>query len=84
MHCLRGSRLSEIWRAWAMNFRVMLSGLVLKLSAGRIVTRTARQILAERRIAWQEKVAKMQAALDAERTRGWGFKYIDGKRIDWR
>lgn len=83
MHCLRGSRLSEIWRAWAMNFRVMLSGLVLKLSAGRIVTRTARQILAGRRIAWQEKVAEMQAELDAERARGWGFKYIDGKRIDF-
>lgn len=84
MHCLRRSRLSEIWRAWAMNFRVMLSGLVLKLSAGRVVTRTARRVLEERKAKWEEKCEQMQAKLDAERSRGWGFKYIDGRRVDWR
>lgn len=84
MHCLRGSRLSEIWRAWAMNFRVMLSGLVLKLSAGRIVTRTARRVLRERKAKWMKKCEQMQIALDEERARGWGFRYIDGRRVDWR
>jgi hypothetical protein len=67
-----------------MSGRAIISGLLLRVSNGRIVTKTARQILAGRRIAWQEKVAKMQAELDAERARGWGFKYIDGKRADWR
>lgn len=67
-----------------MSGRAIIGGLLLRVSNGRIVTRTARQILAERRIAWQEKCAQMQAELDAERTRGWGFKYIDGRRVDWR
>ena len=67
-----------------MSGRAIIGGLLLRVSNGRIVTRTARQILAERRIAWQEHCVKMQAALDAERTRGWGFRHIDGRRVDWR
>jgi len=67
-----------------MSGRMMLSGLLLRLSNGRIVTRTARRVLRERKAKWMKKCEQMQIALDEERARGWGFRYIDGRRVDWR
>ena len=67
-----------------MNGRVFLGGILLWMSGGRIVTRTVREAVRRERKAWAEHCREMQAALDEERTRGWGFKYIDGRRVDWR
>ena len=56
---------------------------ILKLSAGRIVTRTAARILSERRRAWMDHAAGIQSELDAERARGFGFRYCDGRRVNF-
>lgn len=53
-----------------MSGRAIISGLLLRVSNGRIVTRTARRVLAERRKAWQEHCVKMQYELDIERING--------------
>ena len=64
-------------------FAVFFGAAVLLLSGGRIVTRTAARILSERRRAWLDHAAAIQAELDAERARGFGFRYCDGRRVDF-
>ena len=65
------------------HFRHLFAALVLVLSAGRIVTPYARMEARRRRAAWMEHARELQAALDDERARGWGFRYCDGRRIDF-
>lgn len=64
-------------------FARIFGAVVLALSGGRIVTRTAARVLADRRRAWRDHAAGIQSELDAERARGWGFRYCDGRRIDF-
>jgi len=64
-------------------FARIFGAVVLALSGGRIVTRTAARVLTDRRRAWMEHARELQAALDDERARGWGFRYCDGRRIDF-
>lgn len=64
-------------------FRTAAAVVVFALSGGRICTRTARKYFAARRRSWLDRAAAIQAELDAERARGYGFKYIDGRRIDF-
>lgn len=59
------------------------SAVVLAISGGRIVTRTAARILSERRRAWLDHAAAIQSELDAERARGFGFRYCDGRRVNF-
>lgn len=67
-----------------MSGRVFFGGLLFWMSGGRITTRPVRQALKAERDEWARKCAEMQAELDAERTRGWGFRKFDGRRVDWR
>ena len=61
----------------------LFAALVLVLTGGRILTTTAREELTARRAAWRDHAREIQAALDDERARGWGFRYCDGRRVDW-
>ena len=36
-----------------------------------------------RRAAWHDHAARLQNELDAERARGWGWRAIDGRRVDF-
>lgn len=64
-------------------FARIYGAVVLALSGGRIVTRTASRVLADRRRAWQDHASAIQDELDRERARGWGFRYCDGRRVDF-
>lgn len=57
--------------------------ILLTITRGAIVTRAARQVIRERRRAWEAYAASIQKELDAERSRDWGFRAIDGRRIDF-
>ena len=61
----------------------IFAAVVLVLSGGRIATRTARREAARRRAAWSAHVEELQNELNAERSRGWGFRYCDGRRVDF-
>ena len=65
------------------NPRTIFAAAVLVLTGGRIQTRTARTIRRERARAWREYAERLQNELNAERLRGWGFRAIDGRRIDF-
>lgn len=77
-----GGRQTLIFRVMKQ-FAIIFGAAVLLLSGGRIVTRTARLEAARRRAAWTARAESIQAELDAERARGWGFRYCDGRRIDF-
>lgn len=59
------------------------AALVFIITGGRIITPAARRRITETRKAWKERAEKIQKELDAERSRGWGFRYCDGRRIDF-
>ena len=66
-----------------MNPRTIAAFFVLLITGGRVQTPTAQQIASERAKAWREHAAKIQKELNAERLNGFGFRAIDGRRIDF-
>lgn len=57
-------------------------GIVVYFLTG-IVTPAAARYDRARRAAWQDHAARLQNELDAERARGWGWRVIDGRRVDF-
>lgn len=59
-------------------------GIILyRITNGRVITATTAEKVREHRKAWKEHCETIQGELDKERQRGWGFRYIDGKRVDF-
>ena len=48
-----------------------------------LMTPAARRYHNARRAAWHDHAAGLQSELNAERARGWGWRYIDGRRVDF-
>lgn len=61
----------------------VIAGMILRtVTRGRFATAALVRYERACRQEWRDHCFVMQAELDAERMRGWGFRFLDGKRID--
>lgn len=63
--------------------KLLIGKLAYILSNRRIKTELVKQDIRRFKQARAEQARQIQAALDEEHARGWGFRAIDGRRIDW-
>ncbi len=61
----------------------ILGAILYIMSNGRIVTSYASRKARQLRTEWSNHCNEIQHLLDEERERGWGFRYCDGRRIDF-
>jgi len=57
--------------------------ILLVITGGRIVTKACEGPVTKARRERFEENRRIQAELDREHGRGWGLRYIDGKRVNY-